>query len=150
MRENDTLRKNQTLWQRYLERPETNPLSYEHPEQYGAVVMENTLCFYLEFEGKVLPGSGMIIPKAHRPTVFDLTPDEWAATYELLHSVKAHLDATFNPDGYSVGWNVEPVGGQHIPQAHLHVVSRFADESYAGRGIRYWLKQEDNLRPETP
>jgi histidine triad (HIT) family protein len=57
------------------------------------------------------------------------------------------LDETLKPDGYSVGWNVLPVGGQHVPQAHLHVIARFADEPFAGRGIRYWLKQEENRRP---
>ncbi len=135
------------MWDAYLEHPETNPLVYGHPEQVGEIVLENALCFFLQSNGEVLPGSGMIIPKAHRPTVFDLTPDEWTATFELLQRVKAYLDESLCPAGYSVGWNVRPVGGQHIPQAHLHVIPRFADEPYAGRGIRYWLKQKDNLRP---
>jgi diadenosine tetraphosphate (Ap4A) HIT family hydrolase len=139
--------KSQAQWDACLEHPKTNPLMYGHPEQYGEVVLENALCFFLQdTASEVLPGSGMIIPKAHRPTVFDLTPDEWTATFELLQQVKAYLDKCSKPDGYSVGWNVYPIGGQHIPQAHLHVIPRFADEPYAGRGIRYWLKQQDNLR----
>jgi diadenosine tetraphosphate (Ap4A) HIT family hydrolase len=133
-------------WNQYLEQPQTNPLMYGHPEQYGTVVLENELCFFLQDNAEVLPGSGMIIPKAHRPTVFDLTKDDFIATHDLLQSVKAYLDKTLEPDGYSVGWNVLPVGGQHIPQAHLHVIPRFADEPYAGRGIRYWLKQAENRR----
>jgi histidine triad (HIT) family protein len=51
------------------------------------------------------------------------------------------------PDGFNVGWNCGPVGGQVIPHAHLHVIPRFADEPYAGKGIRHWLKQESNRRP---
>lgn len=32
----------------------------------------------------MLPGSGIIVPKAHRPSPFDFTPEEWAATHSLL------------------------------------------------------------------
>jgi diadenosine tetraphosphate (Ap4A) HIT family hydrolase len=142
------LLKHQEAWQDYLEHPETNGLMYGHPEQVGEVLLENALCFFLQDSSEILLGSGMIIPKAYRPTVFDLTPEDWAATYDLLHKVKTHLDETLKPGGYSVGWNVLPVGGQHVPQAHLHVIPRFADEPYAGRGIRYWLKQEENRRPK--
>jgi hypothetical protein len=28
----------------------------------------------------------------------------------------------------------------------LHVIPRYADEPLAGRGIRHWLKQENNRR----
>jgi diadenosine tetraphosphate (Ap4A) HIT family hydrolase len=140
--------KHQKEWQEYLEHPKTNPLMYQHPEQYGTAVLENSLCFFLQdVSGEILPSSGMIIPKHYRPTVFDLTQEDFIAIHDLLKKVKMYLDETLKPDGYSVGWNVQPVGGQHIPQAHLHVIPRFADELYAGRGIRYWLKQGENRRP---
>jgi histidine triad (HIT) family protein len=140
-------KKHQAAWEKYIQEPQTNPLMYGHSEQYGEVVLENDLCFFLQGDGDILPGSGMIIPKAYRPTVFDLTKDDFIATHDLLQKVKAYLDETLQPDGYSVGWNVLPVGGQHVPQAHLHVIPRLADEPFAGRGIRYWLKQEENRRP---
>jgi diadenosine tetraphosphate (Ap4A) HIT family hydrolase len=141
-------KKHQLAWDEHLLKPETNGLMYNHPEQVGEVVLENDLCFFLQDEdNEVLPGSGMIIPKAPRQTVFDLTPEDFIATHDLLQKVKAYLDETLKPDGYSVGWNVLPVGGQHVPQAHLHVIPRFADEPFAGRGIRYWLKQAENRRP---
>jgi histidine triad (HIT) family protein len=31
----------------------------------------------------------------------------------------------------------------------MHVIPRFADEPLAGRGIRYWLKQDANRRTST-
>ena len=97
----------------------------------------------------VLTGSGLIIPKAHRETVFDLTEVEWTATYALLQQVRDLLHELYAPHGYNVGWNAGSVGGQEVFHAHLHVIPRFADEPYAGRGIRYWLKQEANLRGRT-
>ena len=56
-------------------------------------------------------------------------------------------DNKYKPDGYSVGWNCGEVGGQHVFHSHLHVVPQHADEPFAGRGIRSWIKSEENKRP---
>lgn len=111
------------------------------------VVLQNAHCVFLQMPQTVLIGSGLIVPKAHRETVFELTRDEWSASYDLLQKVKAHLDRDYSPDGYNVGWNCGQVGGQHIFHAHLHIIPRFKDEPLAGKGIRYWLKQPGNMRP---
>lgn len=109
-------------------------------------MLANALCVFVQSADPVLVGWGMIMPRAHRPTVFDLTAAEWAATYDLLHLVKTRLDAEYAPDGYNVGWNCGAVGGQTVFHAHLHVIPRYADEPLVGKGIRYWLKQDDNRR----
>ena len=59
---------------------------------------------------------------------------------------KEYLEERYDHEGYSVGWNTGEMGGQSIPHAHLHVIPRFADEPFAGKGIRYWIKQNDNIR----
>jgi diadenosine tetraphosphate (Ap4A) HIT family hydrolase len=110
------------------------------------VVLESTKCFFFQQQEAVLIGSGMIIPKAHRETVFDLTEAEWQDTYNLLHRVKEMVDQEYAPDGYNVGWNCGQVGGQDVFHVHLHVIPRYRDEPYAGKGIRHWLKQESNQR----
>jgi len=110
------------------------------------IILENAYCLFIQQEEAVLIGSGLIIPKEHRETVFALTPDEWVATFTLLQQVKVLLDAQYQPDGYNVGWNCGRVGGQEVFHAHLHVIPRYADEPLAGKGIRYWIKQEANKR----
>lgn len=115
------------------------------PEQ--RVVLANDTCLFLQTPQEVLVGSGLIVPKAHRVTVFDLTPDEWRGTFDLLKRAKALLDDEYSPDGYNIGWNCGSVAGQHVFHAHLHVIPRFADEPLAGKGIRHWLKQPENRRP---
>lgn len=115
------------------------------PEQ--RVILENESCRFLQMPQSVLIGSGVIVPKAHRETVFDLTPDEWHDTYTLLQDVKAYLDRAHVPDGYNVGWNSGTVGGQHVFHAHMHVIPRYADEPFAGKGMRHWIKQPVNTRP---
>ena len=107
------------------------------------IVTENDLCVFVQMPQPVLNGSGLIIPRTSRETLFDPIPEEWAATYDLLRNVKAYPDKTLVPDG----WNVGLVGGQSIPHVHLHVIPYFSDEPPAGRGIRDHLKQPENKRP---
>jgi diadenosine tetraphosphate (Ap4A) HIT family hydrolase len=110
------------------------------------IVMTNQYCVFLQKPQEVLIGSGLIVPKEHRETVFDLSKDEWNATFDLLQEVKIYLDSKYKPQGYNIGWNVGNVGGQEIFHAHLHVIPRYKDEPLSGKGIRYWLKQPQNKR----
>ncbi|MCM3664017.1 HIT family protein [Mesobacillus subterraneus] len=112
------------------------------------IVFENETCYFIqkESEQQVLLGSGLIIPKKHKRDVFDLSAQEFSGSRELLLLAKELLDKKFSPDGYSVGWNTGKAGGQSIFHAHLHVIPRFKDEPFAGRGIRYWIKQKENKR----
>ncbi|MDQ6421590.1 HIT family protein [Paenibacillus sp. LHD-117] len=110
------------------------------------VIIQNEYCIFLQTPQEVLIASGLIVPIKHRETVFDLTEEEWSATYSLLREVKSILDEKHQPNGYNIGWNCHAVGGQHIMHSHLHVIPRFSDEPYAGKGIRHWLKSIDNKR----
>jgi hypothetical protein len=58
------------------------------------VCIENDFCLYASTRDPrdppdVLPGCGVIIPLAHRQSPFDFTPQEWAATHDLLLEAKA-------------------------------------------------------------
>ncbi|PKN89529.1 MAG: HIT family protein [Chloroflexi bacterium HGW-Chloroflexi-7] len=110
------------------------------------IVLVNAHCLFILKHETVLIGSGLIVPKAHRVNVFELSVEEWASMYSLLHEVKQLLDQKFAPQGYNLGWNSGQVAGQEVFHAHLHVIPRYADEPLAGKGIRYWLKQTMNSR----
>jgi diadenosine tetraphosphate (Ap4A) HIT family hydrolase len=124
----------------------TCPFCRSETNETPHVVLENAYCQFLQEPQEVLIGSGVIVPKAHRETVFDLTEKEWAATFALLKQAKDLLDAKYSPDGYNVGWNNGSVAGQEVFHAHLHVIPRYADEPLAGKGIRHWIKQPMNKR----
>lgn len=111
----------------------------------GEILARNSLCYLARLDDPVLQSSVMIIPLRHVFTPFDLTTEEWSATHDLLREAWSVL-AEAEPDGYSIGWNVYPVGGQTVPHAHLHVIGRFSDEPMAGQGIRHALKQPENRR----
>lgn len=115
----------------------------------SVVFRENTLALFGNLEdGDALSGSGLIVPKAHKETVFDLSSDEISAIFALLSEVRPLLEARYNPDGFNIGWNCFGTAGQAIPHAHMHVLLRFGDEPRAGYGIRWWLRQPENRRPD--
>jgi len=95
---------------------------------------------------KTLIGSYVIVPRSHISTPFELSEAEWLDTKKMIDTIKHHLDKTYNPDGYNIGWNVGKVAGQTVQHVHLHVIPRFVDEPFAGKGIRYWLKKDENAR----
>ncbi len=118
------------------------------------VCIENEFCLYASTRDPrdppdVLPGCGVIIPIAHRPSPFDFTAEEWAATHELLLEAKAAQDDRLAPDGYQLVWNCfPPPGAEHSIHAHFHVIPRFDDEPFADRGGRSAIKVAENRRPD--
>lgn len=105
----------------------------------------NDLCYLLKYEDVSALQGYMVIPFRHVESPFALTPAEWSAMQPLVIRAQELLEASV-PDGFNLGWNVGRAGGQEVPHVHLHVFSRFADEPFAGRGIRSWLKSDDNRR----
>ncbi|MYL48395.1 HIT domain-containing protein [Halobacillus litoralis] len=115
-------------------------------DEQQKIIFENKSCYFIQKDQRILKGSGLIVPKSHKTTVFDLSKEEWMDTQEMIQQVKEWLDDTLQPDGYNIGYNCYKTGGQHIFHAHMHIIPRFQDEPHAGKGIRHWLKQEENKR----
>lgn len=97
-------------------------------------------------KNNTLIGSYVIIPKSEVGTPFELSDKEWADSKKLMMEVKEYIDSKYKPDGYNIGWNVGKVAGQEVAHAHMHIIPRYSDELYAGKGLRYWFKQPENIR----
>ena len=97
-------------------------------------------------KNNTLIGSYVIIPKSEVGSPFELSEKEWADSMALMCELKAYLDEKYKPDGYNIGWNVGSAAGQEVKHAHMHIIPRFNDEPFAGKGIRYWFKQPENIR----
>ena len=110
------------------------------------ILFENDYAVCIVVGDPVLVDSCVIIPIAHKQSPFDLSPEEWVATKDLLDRVKQYLDDKCHPDGYNLGWNIGVAAGQIEFHSHLHVIPRFNDEPFAGKGIRHWFKKEENRR----
>lgn len=122
------------------------PFCDEGKNVFGEIILKNDYAYAVTSKEAVLKTAVMVIPNRHIKTPFDFSTKEWEAVHKLMVSAKTYLDKD-KPNGYSVGWNVGEVAGQHVEHVHLHIVGRFADEPLAGKGIRYFLKQENNRRP---
>lgn len=83
--------------------------------------------------------SAMVIPFRHAETPFEFTAEEWSDLGNMLTEAKRHL-AEFQPDGFTIGWNVGAAGGQHVFHAHMHVICRFKNETAAGLGLKDFLR----------
>ena len=94
------------------------------------VCFENAFCLYASTREPrdppdVLPGCGVIIPIAHRPSPFDFTAEEWAATHDLLLKAKAAQDERLAPDGYTLIWNCFSEAGHPSASRALACPSSF-------------------------
>lgn len=120
----------------------------ERNEEKGKVFENKTMIAVASnnLKNNTLIGSYVIIPKSQVGSPFELSDEEWKDTKSLMKEVKNYLDETYRPDGYNIGWNVGKVAGQEVAHAHLHIIPRYSDEPLAGKGIRYWFKQVENVR----
>jgi len=57
-----------------------------------------------------------------------------AACMALLSSARKDLDAELKPDGYNVGVNVGPAGGQSVLHVHVHLIPRYAGDHPSPQG----------------
>ncbi len=114
------------------------------PQIESEIIAADDHCFVIWTKDPTPVGAVMVLPRAHRATVFDLNEDEWVSTRRLLDQMRTQVTQTYAPDGWNVGWNIGQVGGQSVDHAHCHLLPRYRGEPLAGRGIRSWLKDPSN------
>lgn len=70
-------------------------------------------------------GHTVVVTKAHKENFASLSLDE---AKRLMESVKNTIDkiqSVIKPDGFNVGWNENPAGGQVVPHLHVHIMPRY-------------------------
>jgi diadenosine tetraphosphate (Ap4A) HIT family hydrolase len=104
-------------------------------------IAENNLCFAIYDHFPVNKGHTLIIPKRHFDNFFDVTEEEVAAIYRLIHEVKKKLDSELKPDGYNIGINAGIHAGQTVMHLHVHLIPRYKGDVENPRGgIRKFKK----------
>lgn len=109
------------------------------------VLYEDDLWYITDMVDGELKHGYMMITKRHIQTPFDINEEEWVQLRDLIKKCRDLLDE-YSPDGANLGWNINPVGGQNVDHAHLHLFGRFTDEPLAHKGLRYAFKQPSNKR----
>jgi histidine triad (HIT) family protein len=110
------------------------------------VLFEDDLWYFSEMHENAIQNAGMAITKRHLETPFEINKNEWERLRSRLPVFKSILDEKEKAQGYTIGWNIYPVGGQNVAHAHLHIIARYDDEPLAGKGIRYAFKAMENIR----
>lgn len=110
------------------------------------VLYEDDLWYITDMPEGSITNAVMAITKRHIETPFEINEAEWLALRNLLSEMKTLVDSREQPDGYNLGWNILPTGGQNVAHAHLHLFGRYNGEPLAGKGVRYVFKQVDNQR----
>lgn len=87
----------------------------------------------------------MIVLKRHAETPFEIAAAEWSNLAAPLEFAKQRL-APHRPSGFTVGWNVGAVAGQHVPHAHLHVICRFNGDGAEGQGLHALIGTARDMR----
>lgn len=88
-------------------------------------VMENELAYALLDIKPISKGHMLFIPKRHHATVFDSTPHEITAVFELINQAKINIQQEHNPSGFNIQANCGAAAGQIVMHAHFHLIPRY-------------------------
>ena len=97
-------------------------------------ISENKYAAALRDTYPVSPGHTLVVPKRMVASVFELSPDEIRACWDLLDAERKRLTDELNPDGFNIGVNIGTAAGQTIWHAHFHLIPRFAGDHPEPRG----------------
>lgn len=73
-------------------------------------------------------GHTVIIPRNHAETVFDLGEEEMQLLMLAVRKTMIKIDGKLHPEGFNVGWNHAPAGGQVVPHLHIHIMPRYTGD----------------------
>jgi len=107
------------------------------PKERVLLETETTLAFLDGYP--VTEGHALLIPKRHVASIFELPPEELAALWAQVATVRKLLAEKYRPDAFNVGVNDGTAAGQTVPHAHIHVIPRRKGDAPDPRGGIRWI-----------
>ena len=99
------------------------------------IEIENDLALSFKDLYPVTNGHTLVIPKRKAQSFFDLTEEETAAIFELLHLQKEDLkNKDSSITGFNIGINDGEDAGQTIMHCHIHLIPRRSGDMEDPRG----------------
>lgn len=93
-------------------------------------------------------GHTLVVPKAHSHNIFDIMPDDWAATAESARKVSIAIEKGLSADGVNIAMNNREHAGQLVDHPHLHVIPRFKGDGLKLMPQRKYLDGEAEASAE--
>ena len=91
--------------------------------------LENELAYCLYDIKPITKGHMLFIPKRHHATVFESTPEEIKAVFELIQKGKELILKENKPDGFNIVANCGEAAGQIVMHAHMHLLPRYQGQA---------------------
>ena len=82
-------------------------------------------------------GHTLVVPRNHATNIFDIAPEDWAATTETARKLAIAIEKGLDADGVNIAMNNREHAGQVIPHPHMHIIPRFK-----GDGLRLMPQRE--------
>ncbi len=98
-------------------------------------VMENKLAYCLYDIKPLTKGHMLVIPKRHHTTVFESSPEELQAVFELVQKARDLLLREHKADGFNIVANCGAAAGQIVMHAHMHVLPRYQGQAMDPRAL---------------
>ncbi|HEX2149277.1 MAG TPA: HIT family protein [Actinomycetota bacterium] len=74
-------------------------------------------------------GHSLVIPKAHAPTLFDISPEDAAAVMKAARHLAPALRDAVGADGLNLLQSNGRAAWQQVDHFHLHLIPRWADDT---------------------
>lgn len=91
----------------------------------GRIVQETDHTVAFLDANPLAEGHTLVVPRAHRQRLADLSADEMTALFDAVHRLTPRIEAAVDADAVTVGVNDGEAAGQEIPHVHVHLVPRF-------------------------
>lgn len=89
-------------------------------------------------------GAVLVIPKTHVDTLYDITPEDGHAVWDLTQQVARAIRSTYHCTETSTRQHNEPDGNQDVWHLHVHVFPRFVDDDlYLRHAQAQWHGPEE-------
>lgn len=98
-------------------------------------VIQNELAYAVYDIKPLTKGHMLVVLKRHQTTVFDSSPEEIKAAFDLIQKAKALITKEFKPDGFNIVANCGAAAGQIVMHAHLHLLPRYQGQSVEPRAL---------------
>ncbi len=99
-------------------------------EREAPIVFEDESTLAFLDHRPLFPGHVLVVPKQHRATMLDLTPEEISAVFGTTQRLGRAVEVALQADGFFVAVNNGV--SQSVPHVHVHVVPRRRGDGLRG------------------
>lgn len=120
----------------------------ENPQQLLTIGETENFYAWMEFPQPRAYGHANIVPKEHKESVLEFSPQEFQEAMTLMRKTVQKAMEGLGADGISIAMNIKEPAGQMLPHAYIQVFPRFEEDENAGTPIGAIFQHRDDLADE--